>query len=136
MKRLFAAMSLAAALAIAGGCKSDTSVVGAQYDEVARYPNVTLSQPSLSDALGFQEPIVTRNANNIMQVSIPVRARSNDELHVEYRVIWLDPNLQPLRPEMSWKPLRLEPRQPYTITETASTTSATNYNLQLRWSRP
>ena len=71
-----------------------------------------------------------------VQVSVPVRARSNDELHVEYRVVWLDPNLQPIRPEGSWKALRLEPRQPYTVTETASSPAATNYNLQFRWSRP
>ena len=135
MKIAIAAV-LAAGLAGLGACHRDTSVVGAQYDEVARYPNITLSQPSLSDALGFQEPIVTRNANNIMQVSVPVRARSNDELHVEYRVVWLDPNLQPIRPEGSWKALRLEPRQPYTVTETASSPAATNYNLQFRWSRP
>jgi uncharacterized protein YcfL len=119
-----------------GGCKADTSPIGGQYDEVSRYPNITLSQGTLQEALGFQEPIVSRTADNFMHVSLPVRARSNEELLIEYRVIWLDASLQPLRPETAWVPLRLEPRQPYNITVQSTTPLATNYNLQFRWSRP
>ena len=136
INRAWCLATCVAAAMLFAGCKSDTSVVAGDYDDVARYPNVTLSQPSLRDALGFQEPIVTRNDNNLMQVTVPVRARSNDELHVEYRVVWMDANLQPLRPEMSWTPLRMEPRQPHNITVQATSPAAAKYNLQFRWSRP
>lgn len=134
-KAIVASACLSVPLVI-GGCKADTSPIGAKYDEVGRYPNITLSQPSLQEALGFQEPIVTRTPENLMRVSVPVRARSDEELHVEYKPVWLDANLQPISPEMSWTPLRLEPRQPATITVQSTSPAAVNYNLQFRWSRP
>ena len=118
------------------GCNTDTSVIGGKYDSARSYPNITLSQPALADALGFQEPSVTRTANNLMRVTLPVRALSNEDLHVEYKVNWFDGAGQPILPDTSWATLRLEPRQPAYVAVTSSSPDAINYNIQFRWARP
>lgn len=129
---------LAAALAamwIVTGCAS-TDVVAGRYDTADHYPNVTLSERSLQDALGFQEPVISQTPSGLMRVTIPLRARSNDELHLEYRFVWLDDEGAPVQPEMNWRPLRLEPRQPQYVSASASSAAAENYNFQVRWGRP
>lgn len=118
------------------GCAPDTGVVGARVDQVSDYPNVTLSQPSLSQAVGFQPPSVAETESGLMRVSLPLRAKSNETLHVEHRVIWYDKGGHPIPPEMSWKPVRLEPRQPQNLSYTATSTEAADYSVQLRWGRP
>jgi uncharacterized protein YcfL len=135
ISRLLAAGLIATCL-LSVGCNTDTSVIGGEYDTARSYPNITLSQPTLADALGFQEPSVTRTPNNLMHVTLPVRALSNQELHVEYKVNWFDAAGQPILPETSWVSLRLEPRQPTYVAVTSSSPDATNYNLQFRWARP
>ena len=131
------AMAACATLALfAAGCHSDTSPIGAQSDPFTTYPNITLSQPSLTDAVKFQSPVLSRTTNNNMQVIVPVRAASNETLHLEYRAIWFDATHRPLSPEMSWTPLRLEPRQPQQITVSSSSSDAVDYNLQVRWGKP
>lgn len=131
---VFALCALAACFV--AGCRSDTSPIGAQSDPHTTYPNITLSQPSLTEAVKFQTPVLSRTANNNMQVTVPVRAASNETLHVEYRVIWFDAGHRALSPEMSWTPLRLEPRQPQQLTVASSSADAVDYNLQMRWGKP
>jgi uncharacterized protein YcfL len=121
---------------LSGGCHSDTSPIGAQSDPYTTYPNITLSQPSLTEAVKFQSPVLSRTANNNMQVTVPVRGASNETLHLEYRVIWFDAVHRPLSPEMSWTPIRLEPRQPQQLTAASSSSDAVDYNLQVRWGKP
>lgn len=133
--RVIGAVMVAAGLSVAVGC-ADTGVVGGKYDEARAYPSITLSQPSLQDALGFQEATVTRTANNLLKVTQPVRAQSNDQLSIEYRAVWFDQSGQPIPPESSWKSVRLEPRQPAYITVMSSSPDAVRYNLQFRWARP
>lgn len=130
--RLLAFMAIAAC----SGCRSDTAPIPASNDEALSYPQITLSQRSLQGALGFQKPVVTQTGDNLMQVTVPVRARSNQELHVEYKVVWLDASGRPVPPDLSWRPLRLEPRQPHNIIVNATSPKATDYNMQFRWSRP
>ena len=136
MKCTIGYLAAAFAMAVVVGCNTDTAVVGGRYDTVRTYPNITLSQRTLEDALGFQEPIVKRTANNLMHVTITVRSLSNEELHVEYRMVWLNEAGQPITPQMTWTPLRMDPRQPQRISITSTSPHAQDYNLQLRWGRP
>lgn len=138
MRRFALIPAFIAALAsagLAGGCQS-TAPIGGQYDEARSYPNVTLSQPSLQKALGFQEPTVSTIENGLKHVTLPVRARSNETLHVQYRVLWFDKKGRPIEPKMSWRYTRLEPRQPETLTAGATSAEAADYDFQLRWARP
>ncbi|MBI1373836.1 MAG: DUF1425 domain-containing protein [Phycisphaera sp.] len=126
-------MTLALAAAMAG-CSTDP--IEAKWDNVQAYPRISLSQKSLEKALGFQQPTVTRTNNDLMRVSVPIRARSNNELFIEYRVLLFDEAGQPITPATGWIPVRLEPRQPQYIQFTASSPRAKDYNMQVRWSRP
>ncbi len=125
----------AAALAVGllVGC---TQPIAGQPDEVQVYPKITLSEEPLKMVLGFKAPIVTRTASDLMQVTQPIRARSDEPLHLEYRFVWLDALDQPIRPPMSWKHKRLEPRQPEFIQANATSPDAVDYNIQVRWAKP
>lgn len=139
MKRIYSTLGLlammTAAVGVAGGCES-TAVVPGQYDEAAVYPNITLQEGDLQQRLGFQEPIISETETGMMKVTVPVRARSSETLHVEYQVTWLDSDGAPIRPQMNWEPLRLEPRQPRYVAASASSDEAENYSLHFRWSKP
>jgi uncharacterized protein YcfL len=117
------------------GC-ADTGVIGAKTDEAATYPNLTLSQPSLSQAVRFHPPQVSRTAAGNLLVVVPLRAASNETLHLEYRAVWFDAQHRPIPPEMTWAPLRLEPRQPQQLSVNSSSSDAVDYNLQFRWGKP
>ncbi len=131
-KKLLAAALLGVLTLGTVGC---TDPIAGKGDPFIEYPGVTLSEDSLKEKLGFQKPIISRVDNNLMRVTLPVRARSTEELHVEYKVVWMDEAGIPLRPEGSWTPLTLEKRQPTAITVNATSSDATKFNIQWRWSR-
>ncbi len=115
------------------GC---TQPLGGRPDEAQVYPKITLSQTSLQNALGFNTPTVSRGAVDQMKVTQPIRAKSDDALFIEYKVIWYDASRTPVRPHMSWTAKRLEPRQPDFITVLATSSKAVDYNIQIRWGKP
>ena len=118
------------------GCYTDTAPIGADVDDAIDYPQITLSQRSLEAALAFQKPVVTRIDGDLLRVTVPVRARSNETLHVEYKVVWLDVSGNPVPPDLIWTPLRLEPRQPHNVVVNSTSPQATDFNMQFRWSKP
>lgn len=120
--------------ALVSGCS--TSPVSGLPDEQQVYPNITLSESSLRGKLGLNAPTVTRTANNMMQVTQPIRARANEALLIEYRFVFLDAQNRPLQPLQSWTSKRLEPRQPDYIAASSTSTDAIDYNIQIRWSKP
>jgi len=127
----------AALLSAAPGCeRQNTAPIGGARDYVEQYPGVSLSDPSLIDALKFQDPIITRNANDLIEVAQPIRADTDEELHIEYKVVWFDDAGVPIEPQTSWTPKRLEPRQLDYIKVAAMSEEATGHNIQIRWSRP
>jgi uncharacterized protein YcfL len=130
--RRFAPVVLIAAFIALVGC---TAPIAAKNDEVKAYPEITLSQRSLERQLGFQPPTVARVSNNLLQVTVPVRAKTDHEMNVEYKVVWFDIIGQVIKPETGWVPLRLEPRQPQTVTVQSTSEDAVRYNLQFRVGR-
>ena len=127
--------SVLAATALCG-CKSDTGPIGPISDEALRYPQLTFSDRSIQQALGFQKPIVSQTGDGLMQVTVPVRATSREPLHIEYKTVWLDASGRPVPPDLSWRHLILEPRQPTDITVNATSKEAKDFNMQFRWARP
>ena len=116
------------------GCQ--TAPMGAMPDEVVDYPAITFSQASLQKTVAFQPPIVTRTQKDLMRVTLVMRSKASDPLHVECRMLWHDEAGQPIAPQMTWRPLALEPQQPQRITFTATSREAADYNAQFRWSLP
>lgn len=134
LQRIVMATAVLSAAMLAG-CQNTSPVAGAP-DEAQVYPKVTLSQASLQAALGFNTPTVTRSANDLMVVSYPVRARAEEALFIEYKFVWFDVNHRPIRPYMTWKAKRLEPRQPDYLEGSATSADAVDYNIQVRWGKP
>lgn len=122
--------------AVLAGCRVNTSVIEPRRDPVVAYPNVTLSQPSLARALAVNQPVVTETEVGLMRVSVPVRSRSREELYVEYRTVWLNEAGQPVGGPFTWRTVRISARQRAWLSARATTEEATNFNMQLRWSRP
>ncbi len=118
------------------GCKASTGPIGAAPDEVTEYPTVTMSQATLRNAVAVQPPIVSKRADQLRTVTLPMRSESDQTLHVEWRILWYDDEGLPVLPAMTWRPMVLDPRQPKTISVTAMTVRATDYNIQMRWTRP
>ena len=132
-----ATLSLAAVAVVAvfGAACASTDVVPGQYDTAIVYPNITLQSPELQRSLGFQEPVVSETESGLMRVTVPVRSRRNQEIHLQYKVIWLDADGNPIRPEMNWRYRRMEPLQPAYLSASATSETAENYNMQIRWGR-
>ena len=130
------AMAALVVAAIAGCQKPYTGPYEAQYDEYQPYPTVTLSQASLREAIRITEPRVERLSDGLLLVTLPLRSASDEPIHVEWRIEFLDKRGVPIEPRMNWRPLRLEPRQPESISAGSTSGDAENYNVQLRWGLP
>jgi uncharacterized protein YcfL len=128
-------LMLAICAAALAGCHADKPPIGGINDKPGPFPNITLNQQSLQDALRFQTPIVSRTANNNMHVALPLRADSDDTLHIEYRAVWYDAAGREIPPAMSWAPMRLDPRQAAQISVVSTSDAAVDYNIQLRWGK-
>lgn len=126
-----AVIVLAAALCV--GCQSDTEPIAGSPDDANIYPRVTLTSRSLQEALGVGAPVQSETAVGNLQVKLPVRARTADPSHIEYRIVWFDKTGQIVRPAMTWTPKRLEPKVPDQLTFAASSVEAVDYNIQIRW---
>lgn len=126
------------AVAVLGliGCEASTGPIPGLPDEVVDYPTVTMSQVTLQNAVAIQQPIVDRRDGFLRKITLPLRSRSNEPLHVEWRILWYGGDGHPVGPEMTWRRMMLDPRQPHRITVTTMAANATDYNMQLRWARP
>jgi uncharacterized protein YcfL len=126
---------MAVALLCLVGCKGYYGPIGPTYESVSTYPKITLSQGSLAEAIRVGEPTLATVANDLLQLNVPIRAHSDDQLHVEYRVVWKDKTGKPIAPQSVWTGIKLAPRQPQNLIATSTSKEAVDYNLQLRWSR-
>jgi uncharacterized protein YcfL len=116
------------------GCES-TGPIAAEPDVTSDYPNVSIANASLQDAVKLNDPTVTRTEQGLLQVIQPIRAAANEQLFIEYKFVFFDEQGRVLRPEMSWRYKRLEQRVPDTITATSTSPDADDYRMLLRWSR-
>ena len=116
------------------GCS--TGPIGAQPDVVNEYPKVAFNTETLSKTLKLNPAVVSKSATGLLVVSQPIRNASDEVLDIEYRFIWKDVSGQPIQPQMNWRYKRLEPRLNDTISASATSDAATDYQIQLRWARP
>lgn len=131
----FRTLAIALAAALCVGCQADTEPIAGSPDDTDLYPRVTLTSRSLQEAIGVGAPVESQTAVGNLRVLLPVRARTSDQAHVEYRIIWFDRAGQIVRPGMTWTPKRFEPKQPDQLTFAASSAEAVDYNIQIRWGR-
>jgi uncharacterized protein YcfL len=124
-----------ALVTVLAGCKADTGPIGPISDEALTYPQLTLSDRSLQKKVGFQKPVVSQTGDGLLHVTVPLRARTDEPVLLEYKPVWLDKSGRPVPPELSWRHMRLEPRQPANIVVNATSKEATDFNIQFRPAR-
>lgn len=99
------------------------------------YPtNVAIE--GLSDELVVERPIVTPSTANVpMSVVVPVRSVTDDKLILQYRFIFLDARGRPLSQPPSWRYITVEPKLRIFMEGSALSTTAADYNIEIRPNR-
>jgi hypothetical protein len=88
-------LTLAAAVMLAGVVSCNNMVTdpieGRQDVYHAGDPTqVFLDSTDLRNDTAFDTPVVTRDANGLLHVTVPIRSVINKQLYVEYRVVFFD----------------------------------------------
>ncbi len=134
MKSTLALLAIAAATL--GGCAHDPKApIAAGPDTVRRdqWPQIEL-EPALAGWVVANQPIVENGP--VMKVQVPVRLLSDGGqfARIQYQYTFFDTSGRPLRDQMGWQYVRLEPRTP-TFLAGNSTDAAGDWRLVIRMSR-
>ncbi len=98
-----------------------------------QYPNVTVEDDRLADALVFSAPVVDRgDATRPMSVSQPGRNTSDRTVHVQYRFEFFEASGKPLRTNLGWRFLTMPKRTEMFFQGSAMETNATDWRLIVR----
>ena len=74
------------------------------------------------------------DAGNILYITVPVRAATDTELHVDYRVTFFDRNGQVLN-QTGWFTRTLAPNVPDYVTVNSMGGRAADFQMDLRWAQ-
>lgn len=122
----------------AGGCSDKTKPPpGAMNDPVLveNYPSV-VALDGLQPYIGVSAPVVERGGGQPLKVTVPVRALTNGaELNVQYRFLWLNPQMVPTQPEGDWRYMRMPARSQVFMSGNALDDRATDWRLEIRTAR-
>jgi hypothetical protein len=80
-------------------------------------------------------PIVSRDANGLLVVTVPVRSAIDKTLYVDAHVTYFDKNGQPIGERLSLGTMVLDPYTPSRITFISPTPRADDFQLDLRYAR-
>ena len=101
------------------------------------YPTqqIHFASKMLKDETAVGTPVVSRDVEgNILYVTVPVRAATNKELHVDYRVTFFDPNRQELW-QTGWFTRTLAPNIPDNITVNSPGARAADFQVDFRYAQ-
>jgi hypothetical protein len=94
---------------------------------------IHFAQSDLRRRTAVGTPTAQRDdAGNILHVTVPVRAATDTELHVDWRVTFFDRNGQLLN-QTGWNTKTLAPNTPDYITVNALGPRAADFQLDFRW---
>ncbi len=128
-------LTLLAALLITAGCQTGVRppVVGRQ--DPYQPQQMHFATDELRRDTAVQEPVVDRDENGLLRVTIPIRSAIDKTLYVDYRVSFFDRNGQPLGEHVGWFTKTLEANTPDRITVTSVTPRAADFQVDFRYSR-
>ena len=92
---------------------------------------VYLTSTKLRNILQFGQIATSRDQNNLLYVTVPMRSTDNKRQIVEYRVTFYDDTNTPL-PGGSWQTATLEPNSGETITFNSTTDAASDFQVIIR----
>jgi hypothetical protein len=97
-------------------------------------PQINIADADLANRTAFL-PVRTERRNGILYVTVPARAASNLDLHVDYKYTFLDENGMPVD-ETGWIGGTTLTRNSYTYIRFNSTNAnAADFHLQLRYAQ-
>ena len=99
------------------------------------YPSdqIHFAQKELRNETAVGTPIATRDEEgNILHVTVPIRAATNKELHVDYRVTFKDSSGQVLW-RTGWFTRTLPPNVPDSITVNSTGPRAADFQVDFRY---
>src|SRR5205814_4121732 len=77
----------------------------------------------------------TRDESNLLHADVPVRATTDLQLYVDWRVTWLDRNGVPLGPPTGWTAVTLAPNVFQDILTNSPSPRAADMKMDLRYAR-
>lgn len=90
---------------------------------------------ALKDDTAVGTPTASRDTEgNILYISIPIRAATNKELHVDYRVTFFDKNRQEIS-KTGWFTRTLAPNIPDSITVNSMGPRAADFQVDFRYAQ-
>ena len=93
---------------------------------------VFLDSTDLRNDTALDTPVVTRDVNGLLHVTVPIRSVINKQLYVEYRVIFFDRDHQEID-RSPWRDKTLAANVPDRINFNATNPRAESFQLHLRY---
>ncbi len=120
-------------LFLAVGCDTVKAPGAAEPDPLpaSAYPQIA-ALGGLDGYLAYDKPVVNRPADRPMNVSVPIRLKSDAGLKTQYRFIFFDQNGRPLEPDPTWQFTFLPARAQAFLEGSALDTDAVDWRLEVR----
>ena len=131
-------LSMLCVISVTGCSPPDTrpgAGKGDAYPAPMNDPQISVLDPQLREWLVFQTATITRDDKKPLSIQVPVRNLTERQYLVEYRYLFFDDNQRQIEPVMGWKFASLDPKQVVRLEGSALSTEATDYRLEVRWSR-
>jgi len=93
---------------------------------------VFLDSTDLRTDTAFDTPVVTRDSNGLLHVTVPIRSVIDKQLYVEYRVIFFDRDHQEVD-RSPWRDKTLAANLPDRVTIVSTSPRAESFQLHFRY---
>lgn len=98
----------------------------------ANNPRITVIQPELMELLGFDAPIVTKDAGRL-RVAVPVRNLTDTRYTLDYKYTFYDEVGREVRPAFGYQEFILNAKEQRRPEAAALDTTAVDWRLQIKW---
>ncbi len=131
MNRLFPALLLSLIV----GCQSIPAPVPGRADPYIP-EQINLGQTALRQRTAFQQPRLARDAQtDLLFVSVPVRATTDQQLYIEYRTVFIDDHGMEINPDAAWVRKTLAPNVWTSLTANSTSAHAIDFRMDIRYGR-
>jgi len=116
------------------GCNNSVRAPKVGRDDPYEAQQMHFASEELRHDTAVGKPIVSRDLAGLLFVSVPVRSAIDKTLYVDYRVTFYDQTGQEVG-KTSWSHMTLESNVPQRVTVNSTTTRATDFQMDFRYSR-
>ncbi len=100
-------------------------------DSLSPYPQIHLTSYSLQGKIVVKEPIVSRVGGGQLDVVVPIRNLTDDELYLQYQYAFLDARGVMMEGKSGWMDLRIAPYGMAQAHFTSMTPEAANFDVDI-----